>query len=200
MRALDADGNPVADATPGIRHEGAGIGESYMSTRSDGYAYINDGDTDGVELTDRVQLNMEIPTDGGAFKLEERVRIDSPTEVVFQIGDGVSVSTADGDATSTATQTRTETRTQTPTQTQMETATATTEPRTATTTADGATASRTATSSRAATGTATPPSRGFISNGDSATDLGPLDDPFVLTVGGFALSVAGIVHQMVRGY
>lgn len=41
-------------------------------------------------------------------------------------------------------------------------------------------------------------SRGFFTNGDDV-GLNPITDPFVLTVGGFILSVAGIVHQMLGG-
>lgn len=41
--------------------------------------------------------------------------------------------------------------------------------------------------------------RGFFSNSGDST-LEPLGDPFVLTVGGFVLSVAGIVYQLVSGH
>lgn len=40
--------------------------------------------------------------------------------------------------------------------------------------------------------------RGFFTNGGN-TNLGPLGDPFVLTVGGFLLSVAGIMKDMISG-
>ncbi|MFC7097171.1 PQQ-binding-like beta-propeller repeat protein [Halobaculum marinum] len=51
-----------------------------------------------------------------------------------------------------------------------------------------------------ATGTTTeePVNRGFITNGEEG-QLDALSDPYVLTIGGFALSVAGVLHSMIGG-
>lgn len=197
LRALDSDGDPVADATPGVRHEGYGIGSYWMTTESDGWAYIRGADFAGIELAGRVKLSMEIPSDGGgAMKYEEDVTIDGPTDVVFQVGEGVSVSQSSVGSSAESTQTTTDTpaatdasgatETPTPSDTTTETGSSTPAPETATSTAE-----------RPSAPTESP--RGFISNGANADDLGPLNDPFVLTVGGFALSVAGILHNMVGG-
>lgn len=44
-----------------------------------------------------------------------------------------------------------------------------------------------------------PPARGFLTNGSGDQSMGVLDDPVLLTVGGFLLSVMGIAHQLLRG-
>ncbi|EMA30723.1 pyrrolo-quinoline quinone [Halobiforma lacisalsi AJ5] len=43
-----------------------------------------------------------------------------------------------------------------------------------------------------------PVQRGFLSNGNDE-QFGMLSDPFLLTVGGFALSVIGVLHSMIGG-
>lgn len=88
----------------------------------------------------------------------------------------------------------------TPTEHDSETSTATPQPQTTTT--QQATQAPSSTSTEEATLTPTPadddPSRGFFRNGgESPFTL--LNNPFVLTVGGFFLSVFGIVYQLVAG-
>jgi hypothetical protein len=203
MRALDSNGNPVEGATPGVRHNGSGIGESYISTNGNGWAQFDGVNFRGLEAAGRVELSMSIPTGGGEFSLSERVTVDGPKTVTFQIGEGVTVSDAGTsvESTSTATQTPTETTTATtdlPTDTATPTATADV-PTDTVTPSDTATA--TGTDANASTSASTQAARrGFFGNGESAGEFGPLEDPFVLTVGGFALSVAGIAHQMLRGH
>ncbi|QZX98854.1 PQQ-binding-like beta-propeller repeat protein [Halobaculum rubrum] len=43
-----------------------------------------------------------------------------------------------------------------------------------------------------------PVNRGFLTNGEEG-QLDALSDPYVLTIGGFALSVAGVLHSMIGG-
>lgn len=202
LRALDEDGNPVHNATPGVRHQGAGIGDHYMSTESDGWAYINGADFDGIELTGNTLLSMEIPVEGGTNILEKQVTIDGPKTVTFQVGDGVTVSETES---SKGTATPSQPTTLDTTTIQDSTLSNPSQPKTTTSTPQSPTLRKT----RTATGSTRRGSdnrnrtndlkRGFFSNGESASDLGPLDDPFTLTIGGFALSVIGIAHQMIRG-
>jgi hypothetical protein len=189
MRALTADGDPVRGANAGARHGGAGIGSSAAQTRSDGYAYIGEGEADGIELAGPVKLSMSLPTRNGEMSYSTETTVSAETTARFRVGDGATVGepTPESDAAST-----------------VGTEAAATEEATATDTAETAvrTADATATPTSAGTGAATGTPgvrRGFISNGAGADDLGPLNDPFVLTVGGFALSVAGIAHNLVRG-
>lgn len=202
MQALDSDGNPVEGANPGVRHVGSGIGSYYMSTRSDGWAYIRNAEVDGIELAGDVKLSMEIPTDGGGSMVYRTEKtINEPRAFKFQVGDGIT------EVGSGSSQSDTEAQTNTPTEstTTGKEDSATTE-RTPTLTGSKQT-SKTESQAKemgTPTPTATSPTtpgmqRGFFSN-NSSGDYGPLDDPFFLTVGGFALSVAGIIHNMVRGY
>lgn len=190
LRALTADGDPVRGANAGAEHGGAGLGSSAATTRSDGYAYIGEGKADGIELAGAVEISMSLPTKNGEISYSTETTVSGETTVRFRVGEGATVGepTPESDAAST-----------------VGTEGAATDGTTTTEAAETAvrTADATATSSpttQTATATSTPgPSRGFISNGANADDLGPLDDPFVLTVGGFALSVAGIAHNLVRG-
>lgn len=186
LRALDSDGDPVANSSPEIRHEGAGIGESYIDTKSDGWAYINGADFDGIELAGNVKLGMAIPSgSGGETSYDTNLSINEATTAVFQLEEGVTVRESSTTPVDTETTTKTEQPvTSTPTPTATPTAS-----KTETVTAGTPGTEFTSTDSR----------RGFLSNNPSQ-NLGPLDDPLFLTVGGFALSVAGIIHNMVRGY
>jgi hypothetical protein len=226
LRALDSNGDPIALANARAAHRGSGTGWSSITTGSDGWGYADGGSSDGIELTGFVDLSMEMPTEGdGSYKLEQSVNVDEPKEVVFQIGEGVTVSNLNSTPTPTPTATPTATQTPTPTAaptpTATPTATATSSPTPVPTAPKGTpkstaipskttgpgqemTVSGTSTEGAGATGTGTPATteapRGFLTNGKQASNMGPLNDPFVLTVGGFALSVAGIAHQMIRGY
>lgn len=199
LQALDSEGNPVNNATPRVRHGGSGIGSHYMSTKSDGWAYINEADFDGIELAGSTLLSMEIPVDGGgAFKLEKRVTIDGPKTVTFQVGKGVTISNPDTSGSDSNTSDTSETDSNTSKNSENDSNTSE-----VTETSNPNTTTVSNSSERRSTDniTDTPEvNRGFFSNGEPANDLGPLDDPFTLTVGGFALSVIGIAYQMIRGY
>ena len=202
LRAKDSEGNPVRNAIPGVRHGGYGIGSSYMATESDGWAYLKGADFDGIELAGSTLLSMEIPTDDpGAYKLEKRVQIDGPKTVTFQVDDGVTVS-GDNSKTTAEPTTRepTTTKPTTTTQTAKETKKRTTTSQTTPPKSTKSTSQISTTSGQPPPQTTTESTRGFLTNGEQASDLKLLRDPFTLTVGGFALSVAGIAHQMIRGY
>lgn len=195
MRALDSNGDPVSGATPDVRHNGLGIGSHWMSTDSDGWAYLEDTDIQGIELTGRVKLSMAIPVDGGSMSYKTDALVSEPKTAVFQIGEGSYVTDTSPESTtsksaSTDTQTRTSTQS---TSTQSKS-------NDATTAVESSTASRSETTPSTMTPQPSTAKRGFLSNSPDAEDLGPLNNPLVLTVGGFALSAAGIAHSMIRGY
>lgn len=200
LKAVDSDGEPIRGGIPDIHHGGAGIGSRRMSTESDGWAYLDNANSDGIELTGNLLLGMEIPADdGGARKYEIRPTIDEPTAYEFQIGEGVTELNAEQTETQTATSsTATETPDQTPTE-ELPTQTPTEKESPTQTPTSTVTPTSTEVRTEATPMTETESQRGFLSNNPSK-DLGPLDNPFYLTVGGFALSVAGIIHNMVRGY
>lgn len=89
---------------------------------------------------------------------------------------------------------------QTPTEDNTETPTATSEPQT--TPSQPTTQTPSSTSTEGPTATPTPTDddfeRGFFTNGGESSFVF-LNNPFVLTVGGFLLSVFGIVYQLVEG-
>lgn len=183
---LDRDGTPVEDADVDFR-DGSGFGAHarILTTNSDGYLVIEDASFTGFEAAGLTTVSVSLASDDSeSTEYSDRFQITEPVTIRVQEGAGMSMEAgATGDADPIETATATPTTTSTP-QSTSQTRTATSAGQT-----DAATA--TATSGAA--------QRGFLRNGENADDLGGLADPLVLTVGGFALSVAGIVHQLVRG-
>lgn len=197
IRALDADGQPVEDAEPGVRHGGYGVSDFSLTTNENGYLQIRDTDFDGIELRGRVKTSITIPTDGsGSIAFEERIRFDSPKTVVFQVGEGVTVQDSSSTTASPTSSPTSSPTPQEPTQSAAPTVSASpTSTRTAQPTSPGGEPPSTKGSTSP---TATREPRGFFSNGNPG-ELAFLSNPLTLTIGGFVLSVAGIAHQMLRG-
>ncbi|WP_227354046.1 hypothetical protein [Haladaptatus salinisoli] len=192
LRVLHADGEPAPSAEPDIAAKSGGhwfgAGPSKVRVTRDGYLKLTDTDYTGVELGGAVLLSAEFAETGA--KYEKSFNVTEPTDLAVQAGKGFrEASTTTTESTSPAT---------------------TKEPGT-TASAETPTTSRSTTGGTAATTvrksgpTATAPNstrnrrRGFFSNGNGDASAGVLEDPYFLTVGGFALSVGGILHQLVRG-
>ncbi|KAB1193189.1 hypothetical protein GJR96_06910 [Haloferax sp. MBLA0076] len=189
IRIVTPDGKPLTDARPKIRDDGFGVDPYRILVDDDGYAKIIEADFTGFEVVESVTVEVEPPR-GETYPdatFTQAVYVDRPTVVTATVSEtGVSwdVSKSEEKPESTASTSGESTATATSADTTRETEDTGTEAQT--TDANETTPDR--------------PTRGFLSNGASAEDLGALNDPFVLTVGGFLLSVLGIAHNLVRGY
>ncbi|WP_276302424.1 hypothetical protein [Halorussus lipolyticus] len=210
LRVLKPDGEPLMGAKPDYRYSGWGANPGRLSLNTDGYAVIDDASFTGLELARFGTVEVEPPA-GDEYEdrtYKHQFSIDGPTEVVATVDpEGVEWSVGEaGETTPKGTTAGTTgeqtTRATTSDRTSRSTAgKSTTEPRTtrddpATTAGRRGTQRGTGQANR----TTTQSRRGFFSNGPGESDLEMLNDPFMLTVGGFVLSAVGIVHQLVRGY
>lgn len=211
MRALDANGDPVEDAQPHLRHEGHGTADYTLTTNSNGYMQISDTDFTGLELRGSVEATMTIPSDGDTERLNKSIDFNSSAEVIFQVDEGVTVrdSSTDTESQTTAstnTVTQSTTDPSVPSTTSAPTASPTTRPTPTTAPTGSPTTTRSPVPTQTTDAGATPrsttgesrPQRGFLSNGNPG-ELSFLSNPFFLTVGGFVLSVGGIFYQLVQG-
>lgn len=200
LRSVDPDGNPVTDVEMGFRYDGYGDGSYRTEISSDGFYKIQGASFTGAEFADSVTAEFAPSEDTHWTDVEKhRVRISGPATITAVIEDDEpswSVeheeldNASDQEPSPTPTENTTPTRTPSPTPspTARQTATDTKTP----------VGSPTATSAPTPVSNESAPRRGFFANGQKPT-FGVLENPFVLTVGGFVLSVGGILHQMVRG-
>lgn len=201
---LDSDGEPVRGAEPHVYHNGFGTGHHPISTEGDGLFRINNAQQDGIDLSGLVDIHVHIPLqDGGKIQYGRSVSVDGPKVMVFQVGEGVTVK--DGTTFSNEEQTTTTTEqptattqenTRTKTTTTMNQQTTTTSTPTMTTTQQ---AQNTTTVTTNSSTNQSSVSRGFFSNNAPAEEYKFVSNPLFLTVGGFVLSAAGILHQLLRG-
>lgn len=207
LRVLKPSGEPLMGADPDYRYNGWGGNPGRTSLNTDGYTVIKGASFTGAEFAGHVTAEVEPPA-GDEYAdrtYDRRVTVEGPTEIVATIdssGATWEVNRAGEkttEVTETTAQTTTEATTRTPTSTPTPTRTTTESGSTRTTTEPSSTTTTPTTTIEAGNETAAP-DRGFFSNDADAEDLEMLNDPFVLTVGGFVLSAAGIAHQMLRGY
>lgn len=214
VRVTDGDGQPIEEAVPNVYSGPFGGSSRLLLTDADGYLRIKYADFTGIELRDGIQVVVEPPEGSSGYvdRVEERLVVDGPKLLEVNLATGGTTLTARSTPTATPARTPTETTAGTGTATPTSTAAATpTRTRTATASAtptDGGTPSPTRTRTRTPEPAQTPTSaptttttaerapRGFFTSGDSTLEA--LEDPFVLTAGGFALSVVGILYQLLR--
>jgi len=209
LRGLREDGTPATDAEFGFRADGYGPGRNWYRTDSEGYAVIDGADFRGVELAESVKVKIGVPGADGSVRTYSRyINVYGPLTITAKVGSGITVERGGSDVTqtSTTTETTTTSTTERTTRTTEATQTSTTEAETTTHTTETATTTqnRTRTTTSASSENATDsieqlPNRGFFSNGESAGDYAFVTNPFTLTVGGFALSVLGVLQNMIRG-
>jgi|GEM_PF-509370 len=208
LRGLHEDGSPATDAEFGFRADGFGPGRNWYRTDSAGYAVIDGADFRGIELARSAKLKIGVPGADGSVRTYSRyINVYGPLTVTAKVGSGLSIERGESDMSSTSTTTATETTTASTTERTTEaTKTSTTEAETITQTTESSTTTqnRTQKTTSASSENATDsieqlPNRGFFSNGESAGDYAFVTNPFTLTVGGFALSVLGVLQNMIRG-
>lgn len=209
FRIVDGADEPLYGSDPGYRVDGFGVNPSRVEVGADGYATIEGAEFTGLEVVGRTQLEFEPPSSSERY--DRSFTVDEPTTVTATVVDeevSWDVSTGARASNRTSREGETPSPTDEPTATGPPRGTPTRAEPSPTetpawptkTTRPTATGTPTGNASANRTGTPTTNQRGFLTNGADAEELGPLDDPFFLTVGGFALSVAGIVHNMVRGH
>lgn len=206
VRALKEDGSPATNAEFDFRayfEEQSWFGASrhWLSANQEGYLVIWNADFTGVELSGHSAVTVEIPLEsGGTQKFTQELDVDQPMTVTAQTREGISVEPhGSSNSTDENTTTTTTEKTQTATTTKAETTETTTEstdqPNSTATTTEQATTVNTNNPSETA---ASRPKRGFFSNENPETEYEFLSDPFFLTFGGFALSILGVLHNMVK--
>lgn len=200
IRVLTEDGDPLYGSDITFRHSGWGTGDSF-SLNEEGYATIDGASFTGVELAEAARAEVT-PPNRGSYEdttYKRRAAVTGPLEFVVEIGSsGATWSVDRGESPETGTSGKAP-----KTATGTTTADGTAPPRSSTprtTTESGAVQGTTRTGTRIGTQTVADSERGFFSNGPDSGALEALEDPFVLTVGGFVLSVAGILHNMMRGH
>jgi hypothetical protein len=207
LRVLKPNGEPLMGAKPDYRYSGWGANPSRLSLNTDGYTVIDGASFTGLELADFGTAEVEPPA-GDEYEdrtYKHQFSIDGPTEVIATV-DSEGVEWSVGEADETTPKGTTATTDETTSDTTSETTGRGTTPASPTDSPTTREVPATATTSRGTrrgnrtAGSTTESKRGFFSNGPGESDLEMLNDPFVLTVGGFVLSAAGIVHQLVRGY
>lgn len=206
LRGLRNDGSPATDAEFGFGADGYGSG-ALPSATDEGYLVLNGADFRGIELAESANVTIRIPNDyDSELRYTESVFVDAHMTVTAQADDGITVEKHDTEQTTQTTTTTTqEPTTTTTTSTKAEptttTSTTTQEPPTTTQTATTTTSTPSSKSATTTTPNTTTESfqRGFFTNDGSSEDLDFLTNPFVLTVGGFLLSVVGIAQNLVRG-
>ncbi|KTG30332.1 hypothetical protein [Haloferax profundi] len=197
FRILDQEGEPVRTADPGYRFDGYGDNPRRTTLNADGYTVIEGASFTGAEFAEYVTCSVN-------RNYTKTVNVNGPVEVTATVkSSGVSWDISESETAQTNTATPTKTPTATPTETPQETATPTKTPATTTTAVPQTRTAETAaptTTPNTTTPTEEPPSRGFFSNGVGEDEaMAFMNDPFSLTLGGFALSVGGIIHQLLRG-
>ncbi|WP_042661728.1 hypothetical protein [Haloferax sp. ATB1] len=196
VRAVKPDGEPLLGGVAQIRDDGFGTNPGRVYIDDDGYAVIEGSDVSGFEVVGDVTVEVEPPRHGDYpdATYSYPLSVDGPTTVTATVSkNGVSWDASDG---VTGSDGEMPPATQTP-----EPTTTTPEPTTESEHSTDESGSPSGTTTPASQNASTPatPSRGFLSNGASTEELDALIDPFVLTVGGFLLSVLGIAHNLVRG-
>ncbi|MFC7079123.1 hypothetical protein [Halorussus caseinilyticus] len=205
LRVLKPSGEPLMGARTDYRHSGWGASGRLLALNTEGYTVIDGATHTGLEFAEHVTAEVKPPAgdeyDDGTYK--HTVTVDRPTELTVTIGAdgakwqvergerGTTETTTDSGTTATTTRERT---------TRETTSRRTTPPGTAQTTREVPVNATTRRGTREGNESSAKSERGFFSNGTGTSDLEMLNDPFVLTVGGFVLSAAGIAHQLVRGY
>lgn len=195
-QAVDEGGHPMPDAQFHVYNGSSGSGHHALTTDSKGRLRVRRADFDGIELVGYSRIHAHLPVDGGGtMQYDTELDIDGPRSLTFQLGSGVRHEEGTTEPSTTTPDT---------TPAQSTTTTATTRTRTSPT-ADSTGTPTTATTQTGSTDTSSknrtttrPATRGFFSNTQDA-DVEFLSDPFVLTVGGFVISIAGIAHQMLWG-
>lgn len=209
IRAVDSDGAPATDAKIGCESGLFGSDPHSLVVTDSGYLRIKGADFTGVELAGVPNLSIEMDRE-----YTKSIVVDQRFTVIGKSGEGIRIEGRETETTTTTAQpttarptTNRPTTTNQPETTQVS-STTTSQNTQAPTSSPPTATSRTATtpstpSTRARTASQSPTNaesnRGFISNGGGSSDLEYLSDPLYLTVGGFVLSVAGIVHNMMRG-
>ncbi|WP_332899433.1 hypothetical protein [Haladaptatus sp. CMSO5] len=210
VRVLDSDGNPVANAEPDFRDDSGFGGSAYLlSTNKEGYLVIRNADFTGIEATGIVEFTVTIPgdTDGEANKqYSDSFNITEPSTIRVKEGEGMTIHSGTNNensakTTPTPTSSPTSTETTIAEKTSTKTAAPNSAPAPTTQSASTTSAGTETTVEKAVSSTTTETShqRGFFKNGENVEDAAFLTDPLFMTVGGFALSVVGIVYQLIRG-
>lgn len=191
IRALDDGGEPAISAQIHFYSDGYGPGYRNTFVNEDGYYTIQEADFTGVDLAGSVTVDVTF----GEEQYDGQTFVTSPMTAVAQRGQGITfeqnfrTETSRTTESTTTTSERTTTKTKTPTTTQQ--ATANPPP---STDVHSATTDSTQSVERDAAEI-----RGFFTNDGSSERLDLLSNPLHLTVGGFILSVFGVVLELMRG-
>lgn len=183
---LDSNGEPVQGADVSFRDEsGYGSPDHLVTTDEDGYLVIENADFTGFEAVGFTNISASFSEDGSndsEYKYNSRFHISEPSTIKVQADEGMSkVSGANSDKSP------------------IGTATSTSEAPSSKTTTQGSTSRETGNASPSSPSTTTSPKRGFLRNGDDVQEIEIITDPLFMTVGGFTLSVVGILYQLTRG-
>lgn len=214
VQAIDSDENPLGGLSAELYAKGEegdywGTGPGTLSTNHQGYVVVDDGAYTGMELADSVEFSISLPNgDNGDVEYTREFFVEEPMSITAQVGEGMTVNSTDDANTTTTNATTTENTTTKQTTEETGTTSTQTSSTESTTseernTASGTTKTSTTGQLQTTNTTGSEPDyseqkRGFLSNG-SANDFEMMNDPFVLTVGGFVLSAGGIVYQLLRG-
>ena len=187
IRVVDSNGNPLEDVPLSFyTRQGAGTGPRSFTTNADGYVTHVASSQAGIELAGSMTIRTH--PRGGGGELLDTTFIDEEKSLSVVLRnpeeyDDIVVHADSGEQTDTASETRA--------------------PSTEVTgvkpsgTASGTTTPQQSPSDSSTGGDPSTGQRGFFSNGANEPDA--LSNPMNLTIGGFVLSVAGIVFQMVGG-
>lgn len=187
LRALNESGDPATNAEFGFGSGGFGSSSHWLDVNESGYLQLKNADFTGIELAGPASVTIKVPRDGpdsGMISYDKSLVVDSDKTVTARIGEGISVEDSQSSMGTTTTNDES-------TSSDSTTEAANTADETSTVTSTTGTTASTTTTNR--------PQRGLFSNGDSAVSRNAATDPFVITVGGFMLSVAGLAHNLLRG-
>jgi hypothetical protein len=187
IQVVDSDGNPLENVPLSIYTQyGAGTGPRSFTTNSDGYVTHAASSEAGIELAGSMTIRTHPASADG--ELLDNIFVDKETSVTVVLRNpeeynGIVVHDESGEVTEPTPEAQTPSASDPTTQ--------------STGTVPEKTAAQQSASGSLTGDNSNSVQRGFFSNG--ANEPEALSDPMNLTVGGFLLSVAGIVFQMVGG-
>lgn len=183
IQVVDSDGNPLENVPLSFYTQyGAGTGPRSFTTNSDGYVTHAASSEPGIELAGSMTIRTHPASADG--ELLDNIFVDEEMSVTVVLRNpeeynGIVVHDESGEVTEAKTPSASDPTAQS-TGTEIE-----------------KTAAQQSASGSLTSDNSNSVQRGFFSNG--ANEPEALSDPMNLTVGGFLLSVAGIVFQMVGG-